>query len=110
VSDTFEVNAAHSPLEPTYDPSEPVVRGGGNGLHVVTFPGNWTLTAHELRVLELMADGCDERDIARKLSALDGSFVSPESVKSMEQRVVSKLRARSRPNAVAIGLRSGLIQ
>jgi DNA-binding CsgD family transcriptional regulator len=61
-------------------------------------------------VLELMADGYEQKEIARTLSVLDGSFVSPESVKSIEQRVVSKLRARSRPNAVAIGLRSGLIR
>jgi DNA-binding CsgD family transcriptional regulator len=57
-----------------------------------------------------MADGCEQVEIARTLSVNDGSFVSPESVRSIEQRVVSKLGARSRPNAVAIGLRSGLIR
>jgi DNA-binding CsgD family transcriptional regulator len=60
-------------------------------------------------VLELMAEGCGRGEIARSLSADDGSFVSAESVKSIERRVVAKLRAGSLAHAVAVGLRSGLI-
>jgi DNA-binding NarL/FixJ family response regulator len=68
------------------------------------------LTAREIHVLGLMADGCQQGEIARNLSVADGSFVSPESAKSVVQRVVAKLQARSAANAVAVGLRAGLIQ
>jgi DNA-binding CsgD family transcriptional regulator len=67
------------------------------------------LTARELRVLELIADGYEQVEIAQSLTVTDGSFVSPESAKSIERRVVTKLRARSMANAVAVGLRLGLI-
>lgn len=68
------------------------------------------LTAREVEVLELMAEGWGYREIARSLSVADGSFISIESVKSIEQRVVSRLRAGSPAHAVAVGIRSGLIR
>ena len=52
---------------------------------VVQFPGA-RLTARERRVLELMADGCEQREIARSLSASEGSFVSSESAKYTETK------------------------
>lgn len=69
-----------------------------------------SLTVRELHVLELMADGRQHREIARDLSASEGSFVSSESVKSIEHRLMAKLDARSPLHAVALGIRSGLIR
>jgi DNA-binding NarL/FixJ family response regulator len=67
------------------------------------------LTTHELLVLALIADGWEHEAIARSLSASDDSFVSTESVKSAERRLIARLHARSLAHAVAIGLRSDLI-
>jgi DNA-binding CsgD family transcriptional regulator len=61
------------------------------------------LTRRELEVLELVALGLGNREIARRL------FVSEETVKSHVKAVLEKLRARSRAHAVARALRSGLM-
>ena len=52
----------------------------------------------------LMADGLDTEDAALALG------VSPETVKTHVERVMSKLGASGRTEAVAIALRRGIIR
>lgn len=61
------------------------------------------LSQRELEVLQLMADGLENEEISSRL------FISRETVKSHVRRVLRKLRARSRTHAVALALRSSLI-
>ena len=61
------------------------------------------LTQRELEVLSLMADGLFNREISRQL------WLAEETVKSHVHHVLTKLAARSRAHAVAIAIRSGLI-
>jgi DNA-binding NarL/FixJ family response regulator len=61
------------------------------------------LTARERRVLSLIADGQATREVARELS------YSERTVKNVLHDAVTKLHARSRSQAVARAVRSGLI-
>lgn len=61
------------------------------------------LTARELRVLSLIAAGRATREVAAELS------YSERAVKSVLHSAVTKLHARSRAQAVAYAVRSGLI-
>jgi two-component system, NarL family, nitrate/nitrite response regulator NarL len=61
------------------------------------------LTLRELEVLQLIADGLESTQIARAL------YISDDTVKTHVAHVLNKLGATSRANAVAIGIRSGLI-
>ena len=65
--------------------------------------GREQLSARELEVLQLMADGFENLQISHHL------FISKETVKTHIRRLLHKLRARSRTHAVALGLRSGII-
>jgi DNA-binding CsgD family transcriptional regulator len=60
------------------------------------------LTRRELEVLHLLADGHDQHAIARRL------VVSPKTVGKHIERILTKLPARSRAEAVAIAYRRGL--
>jgi DNA-binding NarL/FixJ family response regulator len=60
------------------------------------------LTARELEVLQLLADGLDQDSIARRL------VVSPRTVGKHIEHILSKLPARSRAEAVAIAYQRGL--
>lgn len=60
------------------------------------------LTPRELEVFELIADGYSTREIARAL------WVSEETVKTHVKRVLERLQARTRAQAVAIAFRKGL--
>jgi DNA-binding CsgD family transcriptional regulator len=62
-----------------------------------------TLSAREREVLSLVADGLDGNEIARVL------FVSHDTVRTHVTHVLEKLGANSRAQAVAIAIRSGLI-
>jgi DNA-binding NarL/FixJ family response regulator len=62
------------------------------------------LTEREREVLRHVADGGRNRDIAEKL------FISEETVKVHIKHVMEKLGARDRTEAVAIGVRRGIIQ
>jgi DNA-binding NarL/FixJ family response regulator len=62
-----------------------------------------SLTPREREVLCLLAEGLSTTDIARRL------FVSPATVKSHVERVLTKLRARDRLQAVVVAFRSGLV-
>ena len=62
------------------------------------------LTAREVEVLRAIAGGNRNRDIAEKL------FISEETVKVHVKHVMEKLGASDRTEAVAIGVRRGIIQ
>ena len=61
------------------------------------------ITSRELEVLQLVADGLENREIAARL------YLSVETVKTHIRHVFSALGARSRAHAVAIGFRTGLL-
>ena len=61
------------------------------------------ITKRELEILELIAEGMSNREIADKL------FVSENTVKTHSSRLFDKLSARRRTQAVQIGKEMGLI-
>jgi DNA-binding NarL/FixJ family response regulator len=62
------------------------------------------LTAREQEVLELMAEGHTDQDIARQL------VITTNTVKKHVASVLDKLNARNRTQAVIIALRKGLLE
>jgi DNA-binding NarL/FixJ family response regulator len=66
-------------------------------------PRDVTLTARELRVITLMANGRANSEIARELD------VPLDTVKSTIVSVIRKLGARNRTDAAVMALRLGLI-
>jgi len=62
------------------------------------------LTEREVEVLQQVAGGNKNRDIANKL------FISEETVKVHVKHIMEKLGAADRTQAVAIGIRRGIIQ
>jgi two-component system, NarL family, response regulator LiaR len=62
-----------------------------------------SITRRELEILELIAQGMSNREIAEKL------FVSENTVKTHSSRVFDKLGARRRTQAVQIGKEFGLL-
>lgn len=62
------------------------------------------LTEREIEVLREVAGGNRNRDIAKRL------FISEETVKVHVKHIMEKLGASDRTQAVAIGLRRGIIQ
>ena len=65
--------------------------------------GDELLTQREIEVLRAVADGNRNRDIAEKL------FISEETVKVHIKHIMEKLHASNRTDAVAIGIRRGII-
>src|SRR6478736_2249179 len=61
------------------------------------------LTAREREILQLLADGMSNADVAGKL------FIRQETVKSHVRHILSKLEADTRTHAVAIALRQAII-
>jgi len=66
--------------------------------------GDEALTDREIEVLSLIAGGNRNRDIAEKL------FIAEETVKVHIKHIMDKLGASDRTQAVAIGIRRGIIQ
>jgi len=62
-----------------------------------------SITKRELEILELIAQGMSNREIAEKL------FVSENTVKTHSSRLFDKLSAKRRTQAVQIGKELGLI-
>jgi DNA-binding NarL/FixJ family response regulator len=60
------------------------------------------LTNRELEVLRLLAEGLDQRSIARRL------FIAPKTVGKHIEHILQKLPARSRAEAVAIAYQRGI--
>ena len=65
--------------------------------------GELGITPRELEILELIAKGMSNREIAEKL------FVSENTVKTHSSRVFDKLGAKRRTQAVQLGKEFGLI-
>jgi DNA-binding NarL/FixJ family response regulator len=65
--------------------------------------GTDMLTAREREILQLLADGMSNVDVADKL------FISQETVKSHVRHILAKLEADTRTQAVAIALREAMI-
>ena len=61
------------------------------------------LTAREREILQLLADGMSNADVAQRL------FISQETVKSHVRHILAKLEADTRTHAVAIALREAII-
>lgn len=64
---------------------------------------NLSITRRELEILELIAKGMSNREIAEKL------YVSENTVKTHSSRVFDKLGARRRTQAVQLGKEFGLL-
>lgn len=62
------------------------------------------LTARELKVLGLLAEGARSEDIAERLS------ISTNTVRTHVQNVLTKLQVRSRLEAVAFAVRHGIVE
>jgi len=61
------------------------------------------LTVREREILQLLADGMSNADVAARL------FISQETVKSHVRHILAKLEADTRTQAVAIALREAMI-
>jgi DNA-binding NarL/FixJ family response regulator len=72
--------------------------------HLAEHYGDETLTQREIEVLQQVAGGNRNRDIAEKL------FITEETVKVHIKHIMEKLGASDRTQAVAIGVRRGIIQ
>ena len=64
---------------------------------------NEMLTSREREILQLLADGMSNADVAARL------FISQETVKSHVRHILAKLEADTRTHAVAIALRDAII-
>jgi DNA-binding NarL/FixJ family response regulator len=62
-----------------------------------------SLTKRQRQILQMFADGNSTTQVARKLG------LGAETVKTHTKQLLSRLRARDRAHAVAIGLRNSLI-
>jgi NarL family two-component system response regulator LiaR len=65
--------------------------------------GTDVLTPREREILQLLADGMSNADVAGQL------FISQETVKSHVRHILTKLEADTRTQAVAIALRDAMI-
>jgi DNA-binding NarL/FixJ family response regulator len=72
--------------------------------HLAEHYSDEALSGREVEVLKQVADGNRNRDIANKL------FISEETVKVHVKHIMEKLGANDRTQAVAIGVRRGIIQ
>jgi DNA-binding NarL/FixJ family response regulator len=71
---------------------------------IVLEEGERTLTARQREILQMLADGMQTDAVARKLG------LSTETVRTHTKRILAKLDADTRTQAVAIGIRNGLIE
>jgi DNA-binding NarL/FixJ family response regulator len=65
--------------------------------------GSPMVSDRDREVLRLLAEGCDTSEIARALA------YSEPTIKNAIQRLFDQLKAKNRPHAVALALRSGII-
>lgn len=72
--------------------------------HLAEHYSDETLTGREVEVLKWIAGGNRNRDIAEKL------FITEETVKVHIKHIMEKLGATDRTQAVAIGVKRGIIQ
>jgi DNA-binding NarL/FixJ family response regulator len=77
--------------------------GGLRSRHTNDGFGVEALTPRELQVLRMLADGLGNKEIAGQLN------ISDHTAKFHVAQILAKLRASSRTEAVAIGMRRGLV-
>jgi DNA-binding NarL/FixJ family response regulator len=71
---------------------------------IVLEEGDRTLTPRQREILQMLADGMQTEAVARKLG------LSTETVRTHTKRILAKLHADTRTQAVAIAIRNGLIE
>ena len=71
---------------------------------IVLDEGDRTLSARQREILQMLADGMQTEAVANKLG------LSTETVRTHTKRILAKLEASTRTQAVAIGIRHGLIE
>lgn len=71
---------------------------------IVLDEGDRTLSARQREILQMLADGMQTDAVAGKLG------LSTETVRTHTKRILAKLEASTRTQAVAIGIRHGLIE
>jgi DNA-binding NarL/FixJ family response regulator len=71
---------------------------------IVLDEGDRTLSARQREILQMLADGMQTDAVAQKLG------LSTETVRTHTKRILAKLDASTRTQAVAIGIRHGLIE
>lgn len=63
-----------------------------------------SLTRREIEVLALIGAGCTTREVSRRLD------ISAKTVENHKQRIFGKLGVQNQAHAVAVGMRSGLLE
>jgi len=71
---------------------------------IVLEEGDRTLSARQREILQMLADGMQTDAVAKQLG------LSTETVRTHTKRILAKLEASTRTQAVAIGIRYGLIE
>jgi DNA-binding NarL/FixJ family response regulator len=71
---------------------------------IVLEEGERTLTVRQREILQMLADGLQTDAVAKQLG------LSTETVRTHTKRILAKLHADTRTQAVAIAIRNGLIQ
>ena len=71
---------------------------------IVLEEGDRTLTVRQREILQMLADGMQTDAVAKSLG------LSTETVRTHTKRILAKLQADTRTQAVAIAIRNGLIQ
>ena len=71
---------------------------------IVLEEGDRTLTVRQREILQMLADGMQTDAVAKQLG------LSTETVRTHTKRILAKLHADTRTQAVAIAIRNGLIQ
>ncbi|MDQ5834770.1 MAG: response regulator transcription factor, partial [Actinomycetota bacterium] len=71
---------------------------------IVLEEGDRTLSARQREILQMLADGMQTDAVAQQLG------LSTETVRTHTKRILAKLDASTRTQAVAIGIRHGLIE
>ena len=71
---------------------------------IVLEEGDRTLTVRQREILQMLADGMQTEAVARKLG------LSTETVRTHTKRILAKLHADTRTQAVAIAIRNSLIE
>jgi DNA-binding NarL/FixJ family response regulator len=71
---------------------------------IVLDEGDRTLSARQREILQMLADGMQTDAVAKRLG------LSTETVRTHTKRILAKLDASTRTQAVAIGIRHGLIE
>lgn len=72
--------------------------------HADEAPATTPLSKREKEILQLVANGSTTKEVARDLG------ISPHTVKTHLERIFEKLGANDRAQAVAIAIRTGLVQ